>query len=137
MEKPTSATGHGAAPGLASRLKDIDGFDFDEALGMALDRVEFLEKMLRLFLRTHGEDAARLRQLLDAGNHADIGRLAHGLKGAAATIGARRVAKLADRVQSAVRDSGEAPVAQVTQLAQEADQFITAIQGALGSAPDS
>lgn len=133
MEKPGSTAGQAGESGLAARLKGIDGFDFDEALGMALDRIEFLAQMLNLFLRSHGEDAARLRHLLAAGDHAGIGTLAHGLKGAAATLGANRVAELASGVQAAARDPGEVPGHEVERLAQETDALMAALQDALES----
>lgn len=137
MTKTAPEAGQGAASALASRLKSIDGFALDEALEMALGRIEFLEKMLRVFLATHGNDAAELRQLHQAGDHAGIGRLAHGLKGAAATVGAGRLAGLAAEVQDAARKRGEVAAAEVAGLAQEAERFFTALEAALNPSRDA
>lgn len=137
MEKSAPEGGQRAAAALASRLESVDGFDFGEALEIALGRIEFLEKMLRMFLATHADDAAGLRQLHDDGDHAGIGRLAHGLKGAAATVGAGRLAGLASEVQNAARERGAVSAAEVAGLAQEAERLFTALAAALDPPPDA
>lgn len=137
MEKSAPEGGQRTASALASRLNNIDGFDFDEALELALGRIEFLEKMLRMFLATHADDAAGLRQLHTDGDNAGVGRLAHGLKGAAATIGAGRLARLASEVQNAARERGEVSAAEVAGLALEAEQFFAALEAALDPPHDA
>lgn len=137
MTKTAPEAGQGAASALASRLKSIDGFALDEALEMALGRIEFLEKMLRMFLATHADDAAGLRQLHADGDHAGVGRVAHGLKGAAATIGAGRLARLASEVQTAARERGKVSAGDVTGLVQESERFCAALRAALDPPRDA
>lgn len=55
-------------------------------------------RLLRMFLEHHAEDMALLRERLGAGDRAGAERLAHSLKGAAGTLGATRLHRLASEI---------------------------------------
>lgn len=119
------------AESLQDRLASLEGLDFDQALEMALGRVDFLVSLLRLFAQTHAGDAARLRELLAAGDREGLGRLAHGVKGVAATLAATGLAERAARVQAGAQTAAGPAAAEVQALANELDAFIAALQAAL------
>jgi two-component system sensor histidine kinase/response regulator len=59
-----------------------------------------LARARTVFLEDHGDDAARLRALCTGGDTAATGRLAHGLKGAAATLGLDELAAMAGDLEA-------------------------------------
>ncbi len=61
-----------------------------------------------VFLEDHGEDALRLRTLCDRGDRAAVERLAHGLKGSAATLGLDALATLALEMETDAGDGERA-----------------------------
>jgi PAS domain S-box-containing protein len=61
---------------------------------------EALARARTVFFEDHGDDAVRLRALCAGGDTAAIGRLAHGLKGAAATLGLNELAAMAQELEA-------------------------------------
>ncbi|MFU8896685.1 MAG: PAS domain S-box protein [Gammaproteobacteria bacterium] len=118
---------------LPSQLRSIEGFDLARGMEMALDRVDFLVKLLRLYIDSHREAGEKLRRSLAAKEREQIRNIAHGLKGAAGTIGAIRIAKLAEFVQTETDQGGPVPAPEVARLADEADAFIAALERAVGT----
>lgn len=116
---------------LGLRLRSIEGFDFASGMEMAGGRGDFLVKFLRLFIRSHNDAGEKLRQSLAAEDREEIHRIAHGLKGSAGTVGATRVAKLAEVVQTATDRGGQIPGPEVNRLADEADRLISALERAV------
>lgn len=133
--KTPKAPGQVPEPLLRARLASIEGFDFSLALEVSLDRIDFLVHILQLFIQTHGGDADKMRELLASGDDEALRRLAHGLKGAAATISATRVAELAAEVQLGTRETGQAGSPEVAQLADELDALVAALEAALPPSP--
>jgi PAS domain S-box-containing protein len=74
-------------------------FDRETALDMLGGRRDLLGRMDAIFLRDTPDDLAALDQAVAAGNWADARRLAHSIKGAARTVGARRAGALAEQME--------------------------------------
>ena len=70
-----------------------------------LHNSEALALARAVFLEDHGEDAARLRNLCATDDKAAMGRLAHGLKGASATLGFDALAALANEIETGAASS--------------------------------
>jgi HPt (histidine-containing phosphotransfer) domain-containing protein len=81
----------------------------DVARGMAVLRgkaAKYLE-LLRRFVEAHVDDMQRLTEYLAAGDQPTALRLAHSLKGAAATLGFDHLAEAAKRIEASLRASAE------------------------------
>jgi HPt (histidine-containing phosphotransfer) domain-containing protein len=116
LQKDAPAVG-GAAPAPAAsplaraavdRLRGVPGMDVDHGLALMLGRTERYLAILDRFL---GSQPAQLRQLarsLANGEPETARRIAHTLKGAAATMGARELAGLAADIESGLRRNPEA-----------------------------
>jgi two-component system sensor histidine kinase/response regulator len=103
----TRAAATGTEPGSAAplaRLAAIPGLDTALALRHLAGRVERLAHLLRVFADSHREAPARLRERLDCGDGDGARRIAHGLKGAAATLGATVIQAQALDLELALRD---------------------------------
>ena len=76
--------------------------DLEIALGRALDAGEdWLDpEIMDLFLEETSAQLDALNEAADAGDLAEVGRLAHTVKGAAATVGADRLAVLAAEIEA-------------------------------------
>ncbi len=94
---PASATPGAAAP-------RISGLDVAAGLASVGGRLAGYRRVLDLFVTHHGDDAARLRQALRDGQATEARRLAHTLKGAAATLGATEVSALAKELEAGLHD---------------------------------
>jgi HPt (histidine-containing phosphotransfer) domain-containing protein len=101
----------GGVPDWQRRLSEVPGLDAALGLKMVGGKMATYLKLLGLLAKHHGADAQRLREALAKGDPAEIGRLAHTLKGAAGSIGATRVQALAEAANAAVRkDAGRAAI---------------------------
>ena len=118
---------------LRLQLQSIEGFDFARGMEMALERMDFLVQLLRLYLGSHHDAGEKLRRSLAAKDREKIRNIAHGMKGAAGTIGASHIAELAEFVQTETEQGGPIPGPEVTRLADEADSFIAALERVVGS----
>lgn len=88
-------------------LPPMDGASMNETVAESaatrfLNDHETLARARAVFHDSHGKDAARLLEQLTAGDNATAARLAHGLKGAAATIGSTDIASLAHDLENAL-----------------------------------
>jgi signal transduction histidine kinase/DNA-binding response OmpR family regulator/HPt (histidine-containing phosphotransfer) domain-containing protein len=92
-----------------ARLAEVPGLDARaglQSLNLATDTYLHL---LRLFADNHVGDAARLRTHLQAGEPAEARRIAHSLKGAAASLALTAIAGTAAAIEAALREGqGEA-----------------------------
>ncbi|MBI5615871.1 MAG: PAS domain S-box protein [Gammaproteobacteria bacterium] len=94
-------------------------------------------RMLARFSELHLDDAEAIRAALAAGRHDDAERLAHTLKGAAATMGLRRLALLAQDMERALKSGAgadEVP-ARLTTLASGVAEAKRAIAEAATAGP--
>jgi HPt (histidine-containing phosphotransfer) domain-containing protein len=111
----------------------IPGLDRSAGLAVVQGRGAAYERLLRLFARHHGNDAERLRTLSSAGDRDAVLRVAHGLKGAAGSLGAIAIANAAGAVVSVLRGNAPAPDLEpaVAQLCRELDLVVQGIRRAL------
>ena len=85
------------------RLGAMPGLDV--ARGLALVRgnaAKYIELMGR-FLGSHADDMSQLQASLDAGDHATALRVAHTLKGTAATLAADRLSEMARHLEATLK----------------------------------
>ncbi|MBI5790336.1 MAG: response regulator [Rhodocyclales bacterium] len=89
------------------RLAQVSGLDVAHGLALVRGNATKHAKMLGLFAETHADDIVQLRAAL-AGDDLDaMKQLAHTLKGAAGTIGARPVAAAAASLHEALRERSD------------------------------
>ena len=130
-----ASVGAPAGSTLSARLAAIPGLDGTTALHHVGGREDRLARALRVFDETSREAPATLRRLLAAGDTEGARRLAHGLKGAAATLGAAGIADQARALELALGEGGpnadlESPIARL-----ETD--LAALLGAVRAALDA
>jgi len=101
----------GAMPDWQRQIAEIPGLDAARGLMTVDGNLATYLKLLRMLVDHHGADARRLREALANGDLAEVGRLAHALKGAAGSIGATRVQALAEAANAAIKkDAGRAEI---------------------------
>ena len=90
-------------PLLPEALARIPGLDAGRGIALLKGRTGRYLSLLRSFAHARSEDMQRAREQLASGASEDVQCLAHSLKGAAATIGAHRVAELARCLEDALQ----------------------------------
>ena len=89
------------------RLAGVPGLDVARGVAVLRGNAALYLDLLGGFVTSHAEDMTRLAASLDAGDHATARRLAHTLKGTAATLRADRLAEHAGRLQQMLPVSAE------------------------------
>lgn len=89
-----------ASAALRAQLQDIPGLDLEQGLHALRNDVPGYVRLLRQFAERHHQD---MQQLADTGADG-ARRLAHTLKGAAATLGLTRLSGAAAALEAALRD---------------------------------
>lgn len=79
------------------------GLDTDKTLAVLRGNVDFYLDLLGKLVSSHGDDASRIEEALALGNVEDGQRIAHSLKGAAATLGADTLADVALRLEQLLK----------------------------------
>ena len=102
------------------RLEQISGIDVTVGLAIVRGRTANYLRLLKKFVETHGDDVNSLRQHLCAGDHESMRRMAHSLKGVAASLGTRAVGQLAADLENALRNQSAASVVEEALAALEA-----------------
>jgi PAS domain S-box-containing protein len=77
---------------------------------------EFVDRLVVLALKSHGNDAERLLDLINAGDLEEIGNLAHTLKGVAGNLHAPELSEICIRVMQSVKAKSDDVVAQAKLL---------------------
>ena len=90
------------AGGQADRLRATPGLDADFGLKCVKGRVDRYVQLLDKLVRNHSSDMTLLRARIAEGAHDEARRLAHSIKGAAATLGATRLQSAAAGLEQAV-----------------------------------
>ncbi len=96
------------------------GLDLADGLGRLMGKPDRYLRICRGFVDEAAALEARLRPLLEAGSKPDAAALLHGLRGLAATVGARRLADLAGRCEQALKKNEDVAPAEVQALLQAA-----------------
>jgi CheY-like chemotaxis protein len=92
---PAPTTEKTALTASLERLAGLPGLNVEQGLSMMRGNSAKYLDLLRRFADHHADDMAALQASLDAGDQTTALRLAHTLKGAAATLGANRLARMA------------------------------------------
>ncbi|MBI5792476.1 MAG: PAS domain S-box protein [Rhodocyclales bacterium] len=88
-----------------ARLAALPGFNVARGLALLPGKPDKYINLLGRFAESHADDMMRLTASLAAGDHANIGLIAHAIKGTAATLGADNLAAHAARLESAAQES--------------------------------
>ncbi|WP_295443602.1 ATP-binding protein [uncultured Thiodictyon sp.] len=123
-----------AEPPLA-RLAAIPGLDTTLALRSVAGRADRLLRVLRVFINSSGDHPARVRKLLAAGDAPGAQRIAHSLKGAAATLGATEVQTQALALELALREGR--PHAEIEPLIDRLDATLSGLLVAIRDSIDA
>lgn len=118
----------------------VPGFELAAGLRSANGRSDLLRSLLARFGHLHAGIVPALRERLSAGDYSEARRLAHTLKGTAATLGGTRIAQAAQALEHALQQflpgagrasthTNESPVAQIAGNA--LDQLEVELQHAL------
>jgi two-component system sensor histidine kinase/response regulator len=88
---------------LLEALGKVTGLDVNAGMSGSLGNAQFYASMLRKFLAGQADAIARVTQCLDAGVEAGAELIAHTLKGVSASVGAHRLAHIADGLERCLR----------------------------------
>lgn len=88
---------------LRRRLSTITYLDVEAGLQSLRGKITSYARLLAKYAVVHAHDVARLREQLTLGNLAEARRLAHSLKGASGTVGARDVEQSAQALEAALK----------------------------------
>ena len=108
----------------------------DRAWGLkrVADNEALLERLWRDFMIEHGDDVARLREALAAGELERVARLGHALAGVSGTIGARRLYAVAREVEL-LAEQGQGAAAEARLAGDEGlERELTALFAAIDEA---
>jgi len=121
-----------ATPAAANSLalEDIPGLDSKLGLHAVRGKQAIYERLLRTFADSHLDDFRNIRTLLDNGETEEARRLAHSIKGAAATLGATQVFEAAAAVDHAIRQ--ERPRNHILSLTDNLETAYGAFHEAIG-----
>ncbi|MFM8333105.1 MAG: response regulator, partial [Candidatus Methylumidiphilus sp.] len=116
---------------LRQALDAIVGLDVEAGLASVRGKLSSYLRLLDMFQHHHADDAAVLRAHLAAGERADARRVAHTLKGLAATLGCVALRRHAEALEHALRQ--ETPGAEPAALAVLIDAVEMELAGLLAA----
>lgn len=85
-------------------LLDISGLNVEVALGYLMGSYDILVRELTRFTTQHFDDISILRECLSENNHKEAFRLAHSLKGMAATLGLTEIQSASSQLEQALHE---------------------------------
>jgi PAS domain S-box-containing protein len=107
-------------PGMASvDLSTIPGLNLELGLKSVRGRMDSYQRLLTNFANSHLEDFQHITSKLAANDQNEARRLAHSIKGAAATLGAVAIQRAASALEQAIKES-RTP-AEISRLLAETD----------------
>ncbi len=95
---------------LAEALARVTDLDTKAGLSGSLGNVRFYGSMLKRFLAGQADTIERIRRCMEGGDRANAEMMAHTLKGVSASLGANRLAQLAESLERSLR-TGATPEA--------------------------
>ena len=129
-----------ADPQLAT-LAAIPGFDVQAGLRVVAGRWPTYQRILKIFVDTHGDDAAHIAEAIGKRQLLTAQHLAHSLKGSSANIGAKRVAELAAGIELPIKANPQLPPEQLAtplaNLQAELPAFIQQLDSGLRDLPNA
>jgi two-component system sensor histidine kinase/response regulator len=118
-----------------SQLAETAGLDLNQGLAVVSGQENRYLQLLRLFAESHSGDMAEVETLLAKGQTDPARKLAHTLKGVAATLGASHLADLATQLESALKQADGATAGLAQAIAQALVALETGIQAMPTLAP--
>lgn len=132
--EPSAVIDAVAAVDLPKELAQISGLDARRCLAVLSGDIEKYRQLLVMFADSHREDMSRALRYLQQEDIEAVHRLAHGLKGVAATLGAGNVAELAAQLDAATR--GNASLAECAECARLCEQALQPLIQAIDALPE-
>ncbi|QSI76515.1 PAS domain S-box protein [Niveibacterium microcysteis] len=137
--RPTAPAPEGAlsdtAAALLARLGAVQGVDVSQGVAAMRGRAERYADLMGRFVLAHRDDVHLLTDLLARGETEDAMRVAHTLKGLAATLGARALAESAGALEHAVTPGAEDGVLGTERVLPEFERHLAALVDAVLGAP--
>jgi two-component system sensor histidine kinase/response regulator len=129
-----------AATTLLNALREVSGLDVELGLSRTSRKPGFFASLLRKFISSQEDAAARITQCLQADDAPTAERLAHTLKGVAGNLGASALQESAERLEMALRQRAEKPaleaaLQETTELLAHLSAGLRATRGLLPVAP--
>jgi len=118
-------------------LARLPGLDLAMGLSALRGQVDKYRHLLRLYAESHTGDMARLRGFLANQQFREARHLAHGIKGASATLGAVRIAEHAGRLESALALAGEVQINGLMPLVDRLESDLGALRIAIRALPEA
>jgi len=113
LSKPIAAVVDAENAALRARLNGIDGLDPQIGLRSLSGKLSNYARFLQKFALGHRDDMKLLRQHILSDDRKSAHRVAHTLKGTAATLGATRLQKLASELETALHQADESDAEQL------------------------
>jgi CheY-like chemotaxis protein len=110
-----------------ARLAALPGLDLATGLAAIRGQSGKFQRLLNLFAEAHQHDATRLQALLAEQRHDEARRIAHGLKGVTATLGAIPLSRQAAGLEIALKQQAEDCQERLDTLVPELTALIAAI----------
>ncbi len=120
---------------ILARLADDPGMDVRRGLIALRGKHDKLITLLRSMASSHRDDMALLEAKLRAGEPTEARRIAHTLKGVAATLGANALAEAARRVDESLRQRPDTDPESLKGAMAEVTAQLGKLKAALGEAP--
>jgi len=135
QDAAAASTQTSASETVLARLAQLPGMDVDRGLAALSGKREKYVSLMRMFTTSHADDMARLVAHLERGERGDAHRIAHTLKGLAATLGAGTLAESARLLEALLHDA-DSPIdlAQVRALAAEVECHLQPVVAVLAEA---
>ncbi|MDO8960211.1 MAG: PAS domain-containing protein [Rhodocyclaceae bacterium] len=133
---PMRASDDAPMPALPEQLARLDSPELQRALRLMNGHVERYVQLLRDFSERHQDDLARIEALLANDQREDARKLAHGIKGAAGTLGLTDLASAATELDAVLhngRDNLNAPL--LAPLLATLGETLKTLQTAVASLP--
>ncbi len=120
---------------LRDRLDRIAGLNITTGLTAARGDLAKYAKLLKMFLLTHGSDAAQIAHHLSQGDLSAAAQLAHALKGSTGTLGAAEIHHFAADLELSLKQKDTAAATLLSaQVSRQLPLFVAEIEQALSSA---
>ncbi|WKY46203.1 response regulator [Eubacteriaceae bacterium ES2] len=112
------------------QLIKIEGLDMETGINRIMGKKKSYIKLLKKFADGQKKTGSEIESAIDQGDFTKAARLIHSLKGVAGNIGATRVAKKAESLETAIREQpGKATLKPlIEELSKELDQLIVLIK---------